>query len=364
MIETIKITNFRNYKFEKLSLSPGLNIFTGKNAQGKTNLLEAVYLCSVGKSPRTPREREMIKRDAERADIVLELKEDYLYDKVEIILSRDSNKRVAVGGMPISRIGELMGVVPTVFFSPDELKIVKNSPNDRRRFMDISLCQISRPYFYVLSKFNNILLQRNKLLKDHRVSRDSIEVWDRQLAEYGAGIVKSRKGFCKILNEIAAKKHSELTGNNEKLELNYEGPEGATEQEINRIFLQTLNEDYERDVASGYTHSGPHKDDIKICSDGIDLRSYGSQGQQRTAALSMKLAEMEIIKNNLGKTPILLLDDVLSELDMDRCTGLLNSLKGFQTIMTCTEPPALSYNARIFEISDGKVINRYNIGQN
>lgn len=359
VIETIKITDFRNYRHEKITLSPGINIFTGKNAQGKTNLLEAVCLCSLGKSPRTPRDREMIRRDASKADILLELKDGYQYDKVEIVLSHDSNKRVAVGGLPVSRIGELMGIVPTVFFSPDELKIVKNSPSDRRRFMDISLCQISRPYFYTLTKFNNVLNQRNKLLKDRRTSRDAIEVWDIQLAEYGSKITKSRKGFCKILSDIAAQKHELLTGGREKLNLEYEGLDGNNESEIYDEFIRLLGDSVERDIAMGYTHIGPHKDDIKISIDGTDLRSYGSQGQQRTAALSMKLSEMEIIKQNLFKTPVLLLDDVLSELDSDRCNRLLNSIGEFQSIITCTDLPPLPVSSKVFEIQSGKVVNSY-----
>lgn len=359
IIETIKIKDFRNYSYEKVALHSGINVFTGKNAQGKTNLLEAVCLCSLGKSPRTPREKEMIKYDKQRADITVELKDGYIYDKVEIVLSRDSNKRVAVGGMPVSRIGELMGVIPTVFFSPDELKIIKNSPADRRRFMDISLCQISRPYFYTLTKFNNALAQRNKILKDKRATEDAIKVWNIQLADYGAKIAKSRKGFCKILGEFAAKKHSFITDGKENLSVAYEGMNGNDEKEIYNEYLSSLESSTEYDISMGYTHIGPHKDDIKISSDNIDLRSYGSQGQQRTAALSVKLAEMDIMAQVLGKTPVLLLDDVLSELDADRCTRLLDAVKNFQSIITCTDLPEFPVKVKIFEIAAGKVVRNY-----
>lgn len=361
IIHSIDLNFFRNYKREKITLSPGLNIFTGKNAQGKTNLLEAIYLCSVGKSPRTPRDKEMINSLADSADIRLDLKEGYIYDRIEILLSRDCNKRIAISGIPISRIAELMGVLPTVFFSPDELKIVKNSPADRRRFMDISLCQISRSYFYILSKFNNVLSQRNKILKDRRASREAIEVWNIQLAEYGAKIAKSRKGFIKLLDETAKQKHLALTGNTEHLSLTYEGLSGNGEEEIKAFFLSSLKADIDKDIDSGYTHTGPHKDDINISTDNIDLRSFGSQGQQRTAALSMKLAEMEIMKQSLGRTPVLLLDDVLSELDIDRCNNLFKEISDYQAIVTCTEPPSLSCPAKIFEICAGKVIKSYEI---
>ncbi len=359
VIESIKITNFRNYSFEKADLYAGLNIFTGKNAQGKTNLLEAVCLCSLGKSPRTSKEREMIKSDKDRADVLITLKDDYLYDKVEIVLSRDSNKRVAVGGLPISRIGELMGVLPTVFFSPDELKIVKNAPADRRRFMDIALCQISRPYFYTLTNFNNVLNQRNKILKDKRATKDAIEVWSIKLAEYGAKIAKSRKGFLKVLALRSAQKHDFITGGEERLELSYEGLEGADEKDIYNHYFAQLKASMDYDIAMGYTHDGPQKDDIKFCANGIDLRNFGSQGQQRTAALSVKLAEMEIMNENIGKMPVLLLDDVLSELDSDRCERLLTSIANYQSIITCTDVPALPSKAKIFNIVAGKITESY-----
>ena len=335
-IKNLDIANFRNYEKQSVSLSDGLNVFMGRNAQGKTNLLEAVCLCSIGKSPRTPRDKELIRWQQQRSRVKVVCATRAGDESVEIILDKSENKRVAINSLPISRMGELMGVVSTVFFSPDEIKIVSSSPTERRQFMDIALCQISRAYFYVLQRYNKILSQRNKLLKSGRATDDALEVWDLQLAENGAKIIKTRRGFISRLAPFAKQNHEFLTDGEETLDLSYEGIEGETLEEITAAFTDELKKHRERDLTLGFTGVGPQKDDMKISAGGVDVRSYGSQGQRRTAALALKLAELDLYKQEKGDSPILLLDDVLSELDKPRQKKLLARTVGLQTVLTCT----------------------------
>ena len=251
-----------------------------------------------------------------------------------------------------------MGVVTTVFFSPDEMKIVKDGPSDRRRFMDISLCQMSKAYFYLLSSYNKTLSQRNKLLKNGATD-DVLDVWDMQLVGLGSKIIKTRRGFVQRLGEKAAHNHSYLTDGGESLKLGYESESGETVEEIALSFKEHLLKDREKDKLMGYTRSGPHKDDIAFCVGDTDIRAFGSQGQQRTAALAVKLAEIDLIAGEKEEYPVLLLDDVLSELDLDRQIRLLNKIKDYQTIITCTHiddnlTKAISNYAK-FMVENGKV---------
>ncbi|MCL2061492.1 MAG: DNA replication/repair protein RecF [Firmicutes bacterium] len=335
-VKTLNITNFRNYRSQSVELSSGINVFSGDNGMGKTNLLEAVYLTSVGRSPRTPRDKELILWGEQRARVLAQCQKAVGDESVEIILSKTENKRVAVNGMPVSRLGELMGVITTVFFSPGELKIVQSSPGERRSFIDIALCQISKAYFYLLSRYHKILAQRNRLLKSGQATPCALDIWDAQLAATGAKIVKQRKGFIKNLSPYACENHAYLSGGAESLELLYEGLAGETEQEIETEFLAELLRERGRDTKNGYTNTGPHKDDLLLKIGGADIRSFGSQGQQRTAALALKLAELQLAHATRGECPILLLDDVLSELDLSRQEKLLRRISGFQTLLTCT----------------------------
>ena len=334
-VSELTVADYRNYSHQTVRFTDKINFVVGRNAQGKTNLLEAVYLCSVGRSARTPRDKELINHDKSKAIVRLTVKKSYGEDNVEIVLDRDAVKRVSVNGMPISRIGELMGVVSTVFFSPDEMRIVKEAPADRRRFMDIALCQMSRAYFYLLTRYNKILMQRNKLLKSGFVTDDALDVWDMQLVDAGAKIIKTRRGFVQNLSVITGQCHSYLTGGEETLVLGYESLDGETVEDIKNIFERRLKSDRERDRLRGYTHAGPHKDDIAFRIGDEDIRSFGSQGQQRTASLALKLAEVELVGQR-GEYPVLLLDDVLSELDIGRQKRLMDKIKDYQTIITCT----------------------------
>ncbi|MCH5164249.1 MAG: DNA replication/repair protein RecF [Clostridiales bacterium] len=350
-ISELTVADYRNYSHQTVRFTDKINFVVGRNAQGKTNLLEAVYLCSVGRSARTPRDKELINHDKSKARVRLTVKKAYGEDKVEIVLDRDAVKRISVNGMPISRIGELMGVVSTVFFSPDEMRIVKEAPSDRRRFMDIALCQMSRSYFYLLSRYNKILMQRNKLLKSGFVTDDALDIWDMQLVDAGAKIIKTRRGFVQNLSGITGQCHSYLTGGEETLVLGYESLDGETVEDIKKIFGERLKADRERDRVRGYTHAGPHKDDIAFRIGDEDIRSFGSQGQQRTASLALKLAEVELVGQR-GEYPILLLDDVLSELDIGRQKRLMDKIKDYQTIITCThiDPQILSEYASYNEL--------------
>lgn len=336
-VKTLKIENFRNYARETVEFDSGVNVIVGDNAQGKTNLIEAIYFSGVGKSFRTPREREMIRSGESRAIIETLTEKTAGTDKIRAIIERGDVKRVAINDLAIARMGELMGVCAVVLFSPDELKIVKETPQERRRFMNISLSQISRGYFYLLMNYGKALSNRNKLLKSGRYGEADLLVWDDMLASYGAKIVKNRKGYLERLARAAKDAHSSLTSNGEELELSYEGADGNTEEEILAALKQSLLDTREQDMRLCFTHSGAHRDDLKITIDGIDVRSYGSQGQQRTAALSLKLAETTLMTELTGESPVLLLDDVLSELDEKRKTKLMEHVRGLQTIITATD---------------------------
>lgn len=331
-IERITIKNYRNYASADVKPGGGVNLFVGDNAQGKTNLLESVRLASVGRSSRTSRWQELIRWGESDSIVRVAVRKEVGGDEITVRLGKE--KSVLVNGLPLSRIGELMGVLKTVLFSPDELKIVKEGPGERRRFLDIALCQLSKAYFYALTRYNKILSQRNKLLKSNPTD-DAIEVWDMQLVREGARIIKTRRGFVERLMPLASSVHADVS-DGEELALAYEGISGGTTEEIAEAFAAELKRSRPRDKMFMLTHVGPQRDDLSITVGGVDLRSFGSQGQQRSAALSLKLAEMELLKAESGEYPVLLLDDVLSELDERRQAKLLERIKSYQTIITCT----------------------------
>lgn len=351
-VKELQVRDFRNWSDEIVALSDGLNIFEGRNAQGKTNLLEAVYLTCVGKSMRTPRDRELIRWEKDRAYVRTEVVKRGGGEKVEVVLDKSVGKCVSVNGLPLTRLGELMGVVLAVLFSPEEIKIVKESPSERRRFADIALSQLSKGYFYRLNRYNRTLAQRNKLLKSGSPDRNVLDVWDMQLVEAGSGIVKSRRGFLDRLTPIAERVHAFLTDGKEKLSLSYEGAKGDTLDEIKENFASMLAKSREHDLRTGFTHVGPHKDDIAISADGVDMRTFGSQGQQRTAALSLQLSLPELMSDFTGEKPVLLLDDVMSELDEVRRLRLVEFIAPYQTIVTCTD---------LQELASAKNVARYRI---
>ena len=339
-VKRAELNDYRNYAHTRVDFCGGINVLCGDNAQGKTNLLEAIYFCGVGRSPRTPRDKELIKKGCDRGRIFLTQEDRGGENTVEILLDRTQNKRVAVNGMPILRMGELMGVVAAVYFSPDEMRIIKDAPGDRRRFTDIALCRMSRPYFYLLGRYNKVLLQRNRLLKSGKATDDVLDVWDAQLVTEGAKVTKTRRRYIERLNAHAREAHAFLTDGKEELLLRYEGCAGEDTDEIAANFAAELKRNRERDKQLCYTSCGVQKDDVAVYIGEIDVRAYGSQGQQRTAALALKLAEMELHYEQSGEYPALLLDDVLSELDPNRQRKLIACGKKYQTILSCTHLPA------------------------
>jgi DNA replication and repair protein RecF len=355
-IERIVLRNFRNYTSAHINPSMTANIFMGQNAQGKTNLVEAVYYLCVGKSPRTPREKELIKHGQDQAYIRIDAVKKSGKVKIEAYLTRTEKRRISINDIPVKKIAELMGNVKAVFFSPDELKIVKESPADRRRFLDIDLSQLSRSYFYNLTRYNKILAQRNRLLKSQK-NLNTVDIWDNQLAECGAQVAFKRKEFLARLAGFAKDAQSYLTDGKESLSVEYEGPEGESVEEIKQNFLARLKKELELDTERGYTNTGIHKDDIALLVDGADIRAYGSQGQQRTAALALKLAELEIFENLSKETPVLILDDVFSELDKTRRQRLLEKIKNIQTFITCTHFDS-EIKADIYEVKAGEIFKK------
>lgn len=357
-IESIELKNYRNYESLSIAFDKGTNIFYGDNAQGKTNILEAVYLCGTTKSHRGSKDRELIRFDADESHIRMAIKKDGVSRRIDMHLKKSKTKGIAIDGIPIRRASELFGILNIVFFSPEDLNIIKNGPGERRRFLDSELCQLNKLYLSNLSSYNHILNQRNKLLKDISFKeslKDTLEVWDEQLVHYGEFIIETRKAFVEEMNGIIEKIHRSITGEKEILELVYEP--SVTKNE----FYETLVQNRDKDCKFRLTSTGPHRDDFCVRVNGIDIRKYGSQGQQRTAALSLKLSEIYMVKKIIRDMPVLLLDDVLSELDSNRQNYLLNSISQVQTMITCTGLDDFIdrrfHMNKIFKVVDGTVYN-------
>ena len=332
-IKQLKLKNYRNYDLLDLEFDSSTNIFYGDNAQGKTNILESIYLCGTTKSHRGTKDRDLIKFGEEESHIEAVVEKNEVPFKIDIHLKKNSPKGIAINKMPIRRASELFGIINIVFFSPEDLNIIKNGPSERRRFIDLELAQLDKVYLSDLSNYNRIVNQRNKLLKDsynRQEILETLDVWDMQLAHYGKKIIDRRNLFIYQLDEIAGKVHERLTGGKEILNISYEPSNGNMDLE------QAIKNNRERDIRMKSTSVGPHRDDICFMTDEVDIRKFGSQGQQRTAALSLKLSEIELVKQVTKDTPILLLDDVLSELDKHRQNYLLDSICDVQTLITCT----------------------------
>lgn len=356
IIESIQLENFRNYQSLKLNFDEGTNIFYGDNAQGKTNILESVYLCGTTKSHRGSKDKEVIRFFEEESHIRMYLKKRESSYKIDMHLKKNKAKGIAINGIRIRKASELLGIGNFVFFSPEDMNIIKNGPGERRRFMDLELCQLSRIYLYHLSNYNKIVNQRNKLLKDiflHPEYEEMLDIWDEQMAAYGMKIIHEREVFTSLLNEIVSGIHRKLSGNKEELKIVYE--KSVDEEK----FLEVLKRNRERDKKFKMTLTGPHRDDLSFLIRDLDIRKYGSQGQQRTAALSLKLAEIELVKQEIKDTPVLLLDDVLSELDSKRQHYLLDNIHDIQTLITCTGLDDFIENQfkinKVFHVVEGTV---------
>lgn len=355
-IKSLKLKNFRNYDLLKLEFDDATNIFYGDNAQGKTNILESIYLSGTTKSHRGTKDRDLVQFGEEESHIETVVEKNGITYQIDMHLKKNSPKGIAINKIPIRKASELFGIINIVFFSPEDLNIIKNGPSERRRFIDLELSQLDKVYLNNLSNYNRIVNQRNHLLKDitqQRKLMETLDVWEIQLIQYGNKIIERRKQFVKEINKIISNIHKKLTGQREDITLIYEPSIG------NLTLEQALAKNRERDMKIKSTSVGPHRDDICFMAGDLDIRRFGSQGQQRTAALSLKLSEIELVRQSIHDTPVLLLDDVLSELDKHRQNYLLDSIHDIQTLITCTGVDEFvnhrfSIN-KVFHVQDGQV---------
>jgi len=363
-IQRVILRNFRNIAAADLELAPGANILYGENAQGKTNFLESIYFCATGRSHRAGRYRDLVMISEKEAAIKIVAKSPSgAVDEIRMEI-RPEGKFSTVNGLPIRKLGELYGHLSVVVFSPEDLSLVKAGPSGRRRFLDMELCQLYPAYYHDLRMYHKVLQQRNNLLREINFNeslRDTLEVWDEQLVEYGIRVMQARRLFIDKLGRIAAENQGNITGGRENLEIIYDNDVDENG------FLEGLKKRRGADIARGATSLGIHRDDVEFRINGEIGRSFASQGQQRTAVLAVKLAEIEIVREEKGHPPVLLLDDVLSELDKGRQNYLLHSIEGLQTIITSTgaENATGGYlrkeGARVFAVESG-MISPVNLG--
>lgn len=359
-IKNLVLKNFRNYREERFEFSPAMNVLFGKNAQGKTNCAEAVFYLCTGASPRTRREKQLIMSGESSAYIRCECEGRYGATEISATLT-ESGREVKLNGNKISRNADILGNMFAVFFSPQELRLIQDGPDERRKFMNVSISQLSKSYFVALSRYNKILEQRNNLLKNRDVDLvfDTLPVWDAQLCRYAAVIAKSRADYTEKLAPQAAAAHRYLTDGAEELEITPGKKYKGGQDEIEKKLFDELSCNYERDIRLGFTASGPHRDDLDVRINGADAKIYASQGQTRTAALSVKLAEVELFREACGEPPVLILDDVMSELDLPRRKKLVGRCEGLQTIITCTHAERVLYGREAKKIMiEGGVIKK------
>ncbi len=356
IIKSLELQDYRNYEYLELSFDKGTNILYGDNAQGKTNILEAIYLSATTKSHKGTKDKDIINFNKEEAHIRTYVEKEGIQTRVDMHLRKNKSKGIAIDGQKLKKAADLLGLCNVVFFSPEDLSIIKDGPAERRRFVDMELCQLDSFYLYNLNNYNKIVNQRNMLLKDlffQPELRETLHIWDSQLVSYGSKIIERRKLFVEQLNDIIYDIHYKLSGGREKIKVVYE-----PDVEIDN-FEKYLRNSQDKDMKLKQTTVGPHRDDFSFYVGGIDIRKFGSQGQQRTAALSLKLSEIELVKRLTKDTPILLLDDVLSELDNNRQNYLLNSIGDIQTIITCTGLEEFVNNRfeinKVFKVSGGEV---------
>lgn len=332
-ISSIDLSDFRNYHALSLSFDPGNNIIFGDNAQGKTNLLEACFVSATTRSHRGSKDSELISFGAEEAHIRTKVEKQGRETSIDFHLKQGKKKGIAVNHVPLKRSADLFGILNIILFSPEDLNIIKEGPSERRRFMDMELCQLDRVYLSDLTNYRKALNQRNALLKDLYYDKSlegTLDAWDIQLVNYGKKLIGRRAKFIEDLSPIVSELHTEISGRKENPAVAYEPAVSE------KAFEEALFMARDRDIRLGSTSVGPHRDDISFAIEGRDIRTYGSEGQKRTCALSLKLSEIRLVESLIDDKPVLLLDDVLSELDRSRQNLLLSSLSDVQTIITCT----------------------------
>lgn len=370
-IEELRLRNYRNYEEQRLTLNQGVNIFVGENGQGKTNLLESIYYLATGGNFRGNKDLELIRWDAPYFRLEARLKKETSsrYFDLEIYADRERNKQLKINGVKYKRMAELLGYLQVVLFSPEDLKIIKGGPAERRRYIDEEICQLDGRYYTLIHQYQKVLQQRNNLLKAvayHRAEASELAVWDEQLVRYGTPIIHRRLQFLKILVPLARRMQKELTDQGEVFNVTYHsslGPVGALEQAaIADVFAKTLSAGRGEELRRGVTLWGPHRDDLIFYLNGYELKTYGSQGQQRTGILALKLAELETFYRHNHEYPLLLLDDVMSELDDKRRAYLLQIIKDnhIQTIITGANMELITNEMaqdEVFVIKEGKIIS-------
>ena len=358
IIKSIKLNNYRNYEHLELNFDNNINILYGDNAQGKTNLLEACYYSAIGKSYKGSKDKDIVRFEQDALGINTVIGKNNRDYTIDIIINKNKKKIIKIDNVPIRKTSELLGLLNVILFSPEDLNIIKNGPSERRRFIDSELCQIDSIYLSDMINYNKVLNNRNKLLKEISVNnslKDTLDVWDEQLINYGKSIIKRRREFINELKYYVKDKHLTISGGKEELIINYE-------PNVDDIFFEDeLISKRDKDLRLTQTSVGPHRDDISFRINDIDMRKFGSQGQQRCCALSLKLSEIDIVKNIIKENPVLLLDDVLSELDSNRQKFLLNGLSDIQTIITCTGLDDFVNNRfdadKIFKVVNGVIEN-------
>lgn len=359
-IKRLQMLNYRNYNALDIELCPNVNVFMGDNAQGKTNILEAIYYCAFAKSHRTSKDKELINWNGEHAFISVDVGRERLDKRIDISILKDGKKSIRINKIKIKKIGELFGNFNVVMFSPEDLRIIKDSPGVRRKFIDMELCQLNPKYYYNLVQYNKVLNERNILLRNRNTSSEMLEIYDMQLVEFGYNIIRERIKYIESLNKYAEKIHSDITSGKEKINFKYISTIKDLEN-IKENFYTLLEKNRSKDCDRGITSIGPHRDDFFVYINDIDTKSYGSQGQQRTAVLTMKFSSLEIIKELTGEFPVLLLDDVLSELDFNRKKYILSTIGQIQTVITCTGIEDLyeylDEKAKVFKVKNGEIVN-------
>ena len=352
-IKKIKINNFRNYEKEEINLEKNINIFYGENAQGKTNIIEAIFLCSLGKSFRTKKDKELIKLNEQNAIVEVEYEKSDRDGKIKIEIG--NKKNIYLNGIKIKKLSELLGNLNIVIFTPDDINILKGGPQNRRRFLDIMISQLRPNYMHILNLYIKTMEQRNNYLrqiKEEHKDENLLEIWDEKLAEYAIKIYEYRKEFIeKIIKKIDII-HKKITNGEEQIKFEY-----ITECDNKEKYLKLLKERRKLDIIKGFTTKGIHRDDFVIYINKKEIKIFGSQGQNRTAMLSLKLAELQVIYDEIGEYPILLLDDFMSELDKTRRKNFLENIEGTQVIITGTEKLDIENLEYLeYNVSKGKVL--------
>ena len=348
-IKKIKLHNFRNYEDETIEMCKNVNIIFGDNAQGKTNILEAIFFSSLGKSFRTNRENELIKENEKNAETEIIFEKNNREQKIKVEIS--DKKKFYLNDILLKKRSELVGNINIVLFTPEDIEILKNEPIKRRRFLNIMISQLRPHYMYLTTQYNKILEQRNNYLKQIRFeNKNNLDIWDEQLIKYGLQIYDYRKEFIEKINNKIKEIHLKSTDNKEKIEIKYKN-------NINENnYREKLKENQSIDIKNGYTSVGVHRDDFKILINNKNVSVYGSQGQQRSSIISLKLAEAEVIYDEVDEYPVILLDDFMSELDKKRIAGFIKNIKSNQVLITCTEKIALDtmvYN--LYEVKNAKI---------